>query len=66
MDKETGLGSWNEAEFARTLRYGMRPDGRPLRYPMIPYAALTEEEVSAIWVYLNSIPVIHNPNDIIE
>jgi len=63
MDPETGLGKWTEEEFIRTLKYGMRPDGNPLRYPMIPYALLSDEEVSAIWAYLKSIPIIHNPND---
>ena len=66
MDPETGLGKWTEEEFIRTLKYGMRPDGNPLRYPMIPYALLTNEEVSAIWAYLKTIPVIHNPNDKVQ
>ena len=60
MDKETGLGSWSEADFVRTLRFGMRPDNTPLRYPMVPAPMITPEEASAIWAYLNSIPVIEN------
>lgn len=66
MDKETGLGTWDEAGFIHTVKYGLRPDGTPLRYPMVPYPALTDEEVKAIWAYLQSIPVIHNPNDVLE
>lgn len=60
MDHETGLGSWSEEDFVKTLRYGMRPDGTPLRYPMVPAPMITPEEASAIWAYLNSIPVIVN------
>ena len=66
MDEETGLGTWDKAGFIRTVKYGMRPDGTPLRYPMMPYPGLTDEEVSAIWAYLQTIPVIHNPNDVLE
>ena len=60
MDKETGIGSWSEEEFIRTLRFGMRPDNTPLRYPMIPAPMISEEEASAIWAYLQTIPVIVN------
>jgi mono/diheme cytochrome c family protein len=65
MDKETGLGTWDEAGFMRTVKYGIRPDGTPLRYPMVPYPGLSDEEVSAIWAYLQTIPEIHNPNDVL-
>jgi len=60
MDEETGIGSWTEEEFIRTLRFGMRPDNTPLRYPMLPAPMITDEEASAIWAYLNTIPVITN------
>lgn len=60
MDIETGLGSWSEEEFIKTLRYGMRPDDTPLRYPMVPAPMITPAEASAIWAYLKSIPAIVN------
>jgi mono/diheme cytochrome c family protein len=61
MDKETGLGNWTEEDFIRTLRFGMRPDNTPLTYPMVPAPMITEEEASAIWAYLKTLPEIHNP-----
>ncbi len=61
MDKETGIGNWTEEQFIHALRFGQRPDGKGLRYPMIPFPSMTEEEASAIWVYLKSIPEINNP-----
>ena len=61
MDKETGLGNWTEEDFIKTLRFGMRPDQTPLRYPMVPSHMITDEEASAIWTYLQSLPTIHNP-----
>jgi mono/diheme cytochrome c family protein len=63
MDKETGLGNWTEEDFIRTLRFGMRPDNTPLKYPMVPAPMITDEEASAIWAYLQTIPVINNPID---
>ena len=61
MDKETGLGNWTEEDFIKTLRFGMRPDQTPVRYPMVPSPMITDEEASAIWNYLQSLPTIHNP-----
>ncbi len=58
MDKETGIGNWTEAEFIRAVKFGQRPDGTPIRYPMVPFGALTDEEASAIWAYLQTIPAI--------
>lgn len=61
MDKETGLGEWTEEEFIKTVRFGVRPDGRDaIAFPMLPYTRMHDKEVSAIWAYLQSIPVIHN------
>jgi mono/diheme cytochrome c family protein len=59
-DPETGLGRWIEEQFHRALKDGIRPDNRPLRYPMEPYRALDDEEVSAIFAYLRSVPAIRN------
>ncbi len=63
MDKETGLGNWTEAEFIRAVKTGIRPSGPATAYPMAPYTQMTDEEASAIWAYLQTVPVIHNPND---
>jgi mono/diheme cytochrome c family protein len=60
MDEETGIGSWTEDEFIRTLRFGMKPDNTPLRFPMLPAPMITDEEASAIWAYLQTVPVIVN------
>jgi len=60
MDEETGLGKWTEQEFITAVKSGVVPNGPALRHPMRPYAALTDEEVSAIWAYLQTVPVIQN------
>jgi mono/diheme cytochrome c family protein len=56
----TGLGGWTEEDFRRTLKLGLRPDGRPLRSPMTARAELTDAELSAIWAYLRTVPPIVN------
>jgi mono/diheme cytochrome c family protein len=61
-DPETGLGRWSEAEIARAVRTGVRPDGRILA-PVMPwhaYAALTDEDAAALAGYLKSLPPVRN------
>jgi mono/diheme cytochrome c family protein len=57
-DESAGIGLWREEDFVRALRQGVRPDGRALRYPMLPKPELTEDEVAAIYAYLRTIPKI--------
>jgi mono/diheme cytochrome c family protein len=59
-DGETGIGKWTEAQFRRALVEGIRPDNRPLRYPMVPFRILDDEEVSAIFAYLRTVPAVRN------
>jgi mono/diheme cytochrome c family protein len=59
-DDDTGLGRWTSADFRRALVEGIRPDNRPLRFPMVPYRSLTDGEVSAIYAYLRSVPPARN------
>jgi mono/diheme cytochrome c family protein len=66
-DKETGIGSWSEADIVKALRSGVRPDGRTLLPPMPwqNYGTLTDADVKAIAVYLMSVkPVPHHVPDI--
>jgi len=60
-DKTTGIGAWSEDDFVKAVRYGQVPGSKPaLRYPMLPYANLTDDEAKAIFAYLKSIPAITN------
>jgi mono/diheme cytochrome c family protein len=59
-DPETGIGTWTEGQFRRALVEGIRPGNRPLRYPMVPFRSIPDEQVSAIYTYLRSIPAIRN------
>jgi cytochrome c1 len=63
MDKETGIGNWTEQQFVDAVRFGKKPQGGMLHYPMTPHAALTETEVKAVFAYLKTVPVVHNKVD---
>ena len=63
-DKETGLGDWTEQNFVDTIRSGRRlGKGRELLPPMpwVPFANFTDDELKAIFAYLQTIPAIRNP-----
>jgi len=62
MDPETGIGKWSEDDFARAVRTGVVPGGQPaLHYPMTPYSALSDNEISAVYAYLKTVPpLVHH------
>ncbi len=63
-DKETGIGSWTEAQFIRTMHYGVGVHGQNY-FPVFPYGsfnAVTTDDLRAIRAYLMSIPAIKQPN----
>ncbi|HEX5077343.1 MAG TPA: c-type cytochrome [Gemmatimonadaceae bacterium] len=53
-----GIGSWTEADLARALREGKRPDGSQLDefMPWKVFRGMTDAEIHAIWLYLRSVP----------
>lgn len=58
-DKETGLGTWSQEDFVRVIRQGERPDGTaidPIKMPWPAFKHLTDEEITAVWLYLQSVP----------
>jgi mono/diheme cytochrome c family protein len=58
-DPETGIGSWTEEQFSKSVKFGLSPS-LPLAYPMPKYSTLTDEEVHALFTYLQSVPKIKN------
>ena len=68
-DPETGLGKWTERNFIDTIRSGRRLGrGRPLLPPMPwpVYRNLNDQDLSAIFAFLQTIPAITNkvPNPV--
>lgn len=63
-DKQTGIGNWSEADFARALRQGERPDGSHY-FPAFPYPSFTgmaDKDVQDLWAYLRSLPPTSRAN----
>ncbi len=59
----TGLGSWTEEMFIKTIRNGKQQgEGRDLLPPMPwqMYAQMTDEDLKAVWAYLRSLPPLDN------
>ena len=57
---ETGIASWSEQDLARALREGISKDNSIITAPMPFYPDLSNEEISAIYAYLKSIPPVNN------
>ena len=57
-DKATGLGDWTLADFTRALREGVSKNGYQLGkdMPVAMTKHLTDEELAAIWAYLQTVP----------
>jgi len=63
MHDEYGLGQWTEEDFAKSVRFGQGKDGQPISTAMPKFTTLTDEDISAMWAYLQSIPEIENNVD---
>jgi mono/diheme cytochrome c family protein len=53
-DRDTGVGSWTDADFTRALRFGIAPDGSNY-YPAFPYpyfTKMTKDDTLAIRAFL--------------
>ncbi|MCE4547561.1 cytochrome c [Caballeronia sp. PC1] len=64
-DRETGIGAYNYADFAKALREGVGRGDKPL-YPAMPYPAfvkITDEDMRALYAYMmhGVPPVKHRP-----
>ena len=57
-------GNWTEADFINTIRTGTTPEGNALDPEMMPWkliSTLTDDELRAIWLYLQSVPALQTP-----
>ena len=59
-DTETGIGRYSDAQVARMMRWGVRPDGRASLYPMMPFGDMSEDDLVAIISYLRAQPPVKN------
>ena len=57
------LGQWSKDDFVRALRTGQRPDKSVIN-SFMPWALagqMTDDEMSAVWMYLQSVPPKQTP-----
>lgn len=59
--KEFGIGKWTKEQFVAAVRTGQRPDGTILKPNMPRFAPLNDQEIDAIWAYIQTVPVIDKP-----
>ncbi len=59
-DPETGIGKWTDAQLAKAIREGIRPDGKLIGPPMpVPfYRNLSDADLTAIIAYLKAQPPV--------
>jgi mono/diheme cytochrome c family protein len=62
QDKETGIGSWSDADIKKLLRTGVRPNGVQIAMVMPTnfYEIITERDMNAIVAYLRTLKPIKN------
>jgi hypothetical protein len=63
-DMATGLGSWTDDMFIKTIRNGKHQgEGRDLLPPMPwpNYKNMTDDDLKAIFAFLKSLPPVNNP-----
>ncbi len=61
-DKETGIGTWTDAQIRRAITKGKDKNGKQL-VPIMPYGHfthMTRRDVDDVIAYLRTIPPIHN------
>lgn len=61
-DKDTGIGSWTDAQIITAIREGKTRDGKIIFPPMpVPtYNAMSDADVKALVAYLRTVKPIHN------
>lgn len=57
------LGEWTEADFFHAMRNGIEPDGEEISEVFMPWKGIgqmTDAELSAMWMYLQSLPALED------
>lgn len=62
QDRETGVGAWTDAQLAKAIREGIRPDGSLIGPPMPIelYRGISDTDLAAIVAYLRTVKPVAN------
>ncbi len=64
-DRQTGIGTWTDAEIIAAIRTGRRPDGERL-LPVHPYPVfngMAQEDLQALVAFLRTVPPVARRNE---
>lgn len=61
QDEETGVGKWSDADLARIIKHGVRPDGTLSLFMSFALGDIADDDVKALISYLRTIPPVKNP-----
>ena len=63
-DRETGIGRWSLADFARALRWGIAPDDSHYQpaFPFTFYSRLSDRDLTDLKAFLDSVPAVSRVN----
>ena len=55
-------GAWSDAELAKAIREGIRPDGSVIGPPMpfTMYRGLSDDDLASVVMYLRNVPPVEN------
>jgi len=59
------LPSWTAGDFVNTIRTGVTPEGREIRAEYMPwgsYKFMNDQELQAVWAYMQSLPKLEYGN----
>ena len=60
LHPEHGIGKWTEEQFIRSVKDGISPDNKAYSPAMPRFNSLEDKDLSAIWAYLQTVPVLDN------
>lgn len=63
-DAANGIGAWNVEMFAKAVRQGISPEGRPYysAFPYPFYAKLSDQDVADLWAAFQTVPAVQTPS----
>jgi mono/diheme cytochrome c family protein len=63
-DRQTGIGTWTDAQIITAIRLGRRPNGERLVpvHPFTVFNGMAEEDLRALVAYLRSVTPVNRPN----
>ncbi|WP_209011971.1 c-type cytochrome [Roseibium aggregatum] len=63
-DRENGIGDWSIEDFARAVRHGVSPEGKPY-YPAFPYpfyGTFSDQDIADLWAAFQTVPPVAQPS----